>query len=59
LENLNNILRDILVENEPTVQMNINFSNDKYIRHFSASYSRKLSNDEINDRKWIISCQPP
>lgn len=51
-ENLDNTSKDILVEKWPTREMNLNFPNDTYFRHFSyANYLRKLSNDEISDKK--------
>jgi len=42
-ENLDNTSRNILVENRPNREMNLNFSNDKYFRHFTyANYSKKI-----------------
>ena len=49
-ENLDNTSVDILVEKGPTREMNLNFPNDKYLR--------KLRDEEISDRKRLISCQP-
>jgi hypothetical protein len=49
---------NILVKNGSTKEMNLNFSSNKYFRHFSyANYSRKLKNGEISDRKWLVYCK--
>ena len=58
LENLDNLSRDILVKNGHIIKMNLNFSSDKYFRHFSCELFKKINNNEISDRKWIIYCRP-
>ena len=53
--NLDNTLKDILVEKGPIRESNIDFPCDDYNRQFSyAHFYRKLSNDELSDRKWLI-----
>ncbi|KAL5558845.1 hypothetical protein UlMin_035056 [Ulmus minor] len=54
-KNIDSNLRDLLVEKGQTRESDINFPKDENSRHFSTSYyTRKLSNGEKYDRRWLI-----
>ena len=53
--NIDNKLIDVLVENDPIRDCEINFQKNKNFRHFStAHYIRKIPNGEKHYRKWLV-----
>lgn len=54
-DGIDNNAPDILIENGPIREMDFVFPSDTISRHFSYThYVRKLSNGEVQDRKWLI-----
>ncbi|XP_070052794.1 uncharacterized protein [Nicotiana tomentosiformis] len=48
-------LRDLLVEKGPIKITNIDFSKDKFFRHFfTTNYIQKLANGERHERRWLV-----
>ena len=54
-ENINNKLRDFLIEKGPIRDNNLIFPKDEFSRHFSTTYYiKKLPNGEKNNRKGLV-----
>ncbi|KAL5575589.1 hypothetical protein UlMin_017288 [Ulmus minor] len=53
-KNIDNKLRNLLVEKRPLRESDLNFPKDENSRYFSTSYyTRKQSNEEKHDRRWL------
>ena len=54
-KNMNQHLRDLIIQRGPTRDNNIDFPKDVSNRRFSTiHYFRQLSNGEKHDRKWLV-----
>lgn len=54
-DNLQGELRNLLIENGPKRETNINFPKDEYSRRFSSNYYiQNLPNGETRDREWLV-----
>jgi len=55
--NINNNMRDLLVEKGPIKVNDYDFPKDECLRSFNSSYYiRKLMNGEKYERKWLVYC---